>query len=125
MWAIVNGKIYSSDDAPMLILFSHEEVMQFRSQPPSVDMHCSGPREWKKARIEQWMSENKGRLIRAMRGGVKNEGPWMKSMVPPPPKKLSDDGLKIMVEALDPDSIEVYDDQYGEEGYEVKADDRK
>ena len=125
MWAIVKGKVYSSDEAPILILFSHDESVQFHSQPVTADMHCSGPKDWNRARIDKWMNENRGKLIRAMRGVTVGSG--VKPQVSPPvviPQKLSDEKLREMIQSLDPESIENYDDEYGEHEKGADHDDR-
>ncbi len=116
MFVLVKGKIYHSDDAPIMILFTPEELAKFKDEPPRVDIKCSYPPEWGEVRGSAWMNENKGKLVasrdKALRKGNNIvETTILKKPTPPPPVHLSDKDLGSLLDGMDADSIEFINEE--------------
>lgn len=65
MFILVEGRVYNSDDTPVMVLFGQAEVQSFRSQPANSDIHCSFPPEWNSEKGQKWMEKNKIKLVNA------------------------------------------------------------
>lgn len=63
MFVLINGKKYDSNQTPIMILFSKDELVSFKSQPDNVDIHCSFPPSWGPAKGQKWMHDSKRLLI--------------------------------------------------------------
>lgn len=118
MMILVKGKIYNTDDVPALILFIQHELEQFRSEPPNIDIKCSFPPEWSSKRGEEWMLENRDKLIRARDAAMRKSGNVVKTEILnrplPNPVVMSDEKIKDLIDGFDEDSIE-FEDETGME----------
>jgi hypothetical protein len=65
MLVLINGKVHDSNDNPIMILFSEDEIKNFKQQPDNVDIHCSFPKSWGQFKGQKWMNENKNLIIRS------------------------------------------------------------
>lgn len=120
MLILLKGKIYNSDDLPMMVLFMPDELSEFRSKPAHVDIKCSFPHDWGKERGEKWMSENAPKLSEARRKAERNNGNIAQTKVihartEPQYEKLSDDDIIKLFKTLDPDTIEIPESKEGDE----------
>ena len=116
MLILFRGRVYNSDDVPMMVLFMPDELSEFRSQPEHVDIKCSYPPDWGKERGEKWMRENTSKLSDAKRKAERAHGNIAKTEIVSagtPTEKMSDEEMKKLFEDLDPDNIEVLENEEG------------
>jgi hypothetical protein len=62
MHILIEGKVYSSEDVPVMILFSKNELEQFKNESSNADIHCSFPNSWGQQRGNDWMKKNTGKI---------------------------------------------------------------
>ena len=98
MFVLVNGKVYNSDDFPIMILFSQEEIKNFKSQPDNIDIHCSYPSKWGNEKGEKWMNSHT-KIIVGERDKVYKKHP---PIIVAPKTVISDDMIKeLLVKEID------------------------
>ena len=130
MHVLLKGKIYNSDEIPVLILFTPAELTQFKGEPSNIDMHCSYPPWWGNEKGRAWLQGNKDKLVRARNKNVQKVGRTFvpndqssiashKIRVPESssltvgisPTKMSDKGVVDLFRSLDSDSIETFGEE--------------
>jgi len=98
MFALINGKVYNSDDVPIMIMFSQEEIRNFKSQPDNVDIHCSYPSKWGNEKGQKWMQSHTGMIVSERDKAYKKKPPMMNI----PKNVISDDMIKnLLVKSLE------------------------
>jgi len=112
MHVLIKGKVYSSSEIPIMILFGSDEASRFKSEPEGVDIHCSFPDSWDNSRGQSWMHQNKDKVSRARDATHRKSVMTTPTIRPPISKteKMTDESiLKFINEANDKD-IEVFED---------------
>jgi hypothetical protein len=103
MHVLVEGKVYSSTDVPIMILFSRSELEQFKSEPNSVDIHCSYPMSWGEVRGNTWMRKNTEKISNRKREDEERLRDTREA--------ISDQNFLHLMDAMEPDDIEVFDEE--------------
>jgi len=94
MFILVEGRVYNSDDTPVMVLFGQAEVKSFRSQPANADIHCSFPPEWSSEKGQKWMEKNKIRLVNAKKDDFTRSLRRREKMPMNSPRIVSDEMIK-------------------------------
>lgn len=94
MFVLINGKVYNSDDIPIMILFSQEEITNFKSQPNTIDVHCSFPSKWEKEKGQKWMQSHVKTIV-FERNKVYRKNPPIINI---PKNVVSDDVIKNLLQ---------------------------
>lgn len=97
MFVLVNGKIYNSDDSPILLLFTQDEVKSFRNQPEHIDIHCSFPPEWGMDRGKKWMESHRDRVVKAKIGDAERSAKRRSKLPISMPRVIPDEVIKTFM----------------------------
>ena len=98
MYILAGKKVFRSDEEPVMILFSAQELRDIKAQTDeNQDIWCFAPPSWGDDIRSQWLERHKGRLVLALnRDGKKS---FAKKPIPmkPPIQIISDDAIAKMV----------------------------
>ena len=86
-------RVVSSDEMPMAILLSPEELQHIRSMPPSDDIFCSVPASWTQKQGQDWLTKRHPDLVKAKERLAKKAVPQPKEAAPAEAKAAMPPGV--------------------------------
>ena len=82
---IAEMRVVSSEEIPVAVLFTPEELQYLKTMPPADDIFCSVPSSWTQQRGQEWLIKKQPDIIKLRAQQARKAGPPNPKNEPKPP----------------------------------------